>query len=207
MPPKTSGKAAKAAGKPPRLSPRETRRRRTRGGRNPMPSTSTRSSSRFTLTPVSPQRPWASWTPLSTISSSASLPKLAVLLTTTRGPPSPPGKSKLLSGFSSLVSLPSTPCLKAPRLSPSTPAPSKLWTFLHRPTQPALLRATKNILKRFFAYPCIRFLLNRNLVNGREGCSRSIRFFSLRKWFFKHWNKSQRKDRAEVHTTSTLTNH
>jgi len=43
--------------KPPRLSPRETRRRGTRRGRNLMPSTSTRSSSRCTLILVSPPRP------------------------------------------------------------------------------------------------------------------------------------------------------
>ena len=34
-------------------------------------------------------------------------------------------RSRPLSGFSSPVSSPSTLCLRAPRLSPSTPAPSK----------------------------------------------------------------------------------
>merc|ERR1712110_1058729 len=55
-----------------------------------------------------------------------SLPRPAVWLTTTRGPPSPPARSRPLSGSSCLVSSPSTPSLRAPRLSPSTPAPSKL---------------------------------------------------------------------------------
>merc|ERR1712019_148240 len=61
----------------------------------------------------------------STISLRESLPRPAVWLTTTRGPPSPPARSRPLSGSSSLVSSPSTPSLRAPRLSPSTPAPSK----------------------------------------------------------------------------------
>ena len=54
--------------------------------------------------------------------------------TTTRGPPSPPGKSRLLSSSFCQVSLPSTPSLREPRPSPSTPATSKLCSpFNNRP--------------------------------------------------------------------------
>ena len=42
---------------------------------------------------------------------------------TTRSPPSLPERFRPPSASSYLVSLPSTPCLKAPRPSPSTPAP------------------------------------------------------------------------------------
>ena len=75
------------------------------------------------------------------ISLRESLPKLHVSLTTTRGAPSPPGRSRPLSGSSCPVSWPSTPCLRVPRLSPSTPPPSRL---LFAPTNPksVLFRAT-----------------------------------------------------------------
>merc|ERR1712024_371254 len=46
-------------------------------------------------------------------------------LTTTRGPPSPPARSRLLSGSSCPESSPSTPSPREPRPSPSTPAASK----------------------------------------------------------------------------------
>ena len=49
-----------------------------------------------------------------------SLLRPAVLLTTTRGPLSPPVKCRLLSGSSSLVSSPSMPSPREPKLSPST---------------------------------------------------------------------------------------
>jgi hypothetical protein len=50
------------------------------------------------------------------------------------------------------VSLPSTLSLREPRLSPSTPAPSKLGSpYNHHRTQPALLRATKNFKKETFS--------------------------------------------------------
>ncbi|ODM89881.1 Histone H2B.3 [Orchesella cincta] len=52
--------------------------------------------------------------------------ELPVSLTTTRGPPSPLGKSKLQCVSSFPESWPSTQCLKEPRLSPNTPPPSKL---------------------------------------------------------------------------------
>ena len=48
-----------------------------------------------------------------------------LFLSTTRGQPSPLGKSRLLSGFSCPENWPSTLCLKEPRLSPSTPPPSR----------------------------------------------------------------------------------
>ncbi|ODM86594.1 putative histone H2B type 2-D [Orchesella cincta] len=49
----------------------------------------------------------------------------SVLLTTTRGPPSPLGRSKLQCVSSFPESWPNTPSLREPRLSPSTPPPSK----------------------------------------------------------------------------------
>ncbi|ODM87542.1 putative histone H2B type 2-C, partial [Orchesella cincta] len=52
--------------------------------------------------------------------------RLPVLLTTTRGPPSPLGKSKLQCVSFFPESWPNTPSLKEPRLSPSTPPPNKL---------------------------------------------------------------------------------
>merc|ERR1712142_1252968 len=52
------------------------------------------------------------------------LERQASWLTTTRGLPSLLARSKLLSNCSCPASWPSTPCLKEPRLSPSTPAPS-----------------------------------------------------------------------------------
>ena len=70
-----------------------------------------------------------------------SLLRPAVLLTTTRDPRSPPVKCRLLSGSSSLVSSPSTLSLRVPRLSPSTPAPSKF--YLKYQKQSVLFRTTK----------------------------------------------------------------
>ena len=82
-------------------------------------------------------RPCPSWTPLSTICSSELLERQASWLTTTRGEfqvgvdnlyvhpvglPSLLARFKLLSDCSCLASWPSTPYLKEPRLSPSTPA-------------------------------------------------------------------------------------
>merc|ERR1712035_244299 len=59
------------------------------------------------------------------------------LPTTTRGPPSPPGRFKRLSDSSSPESWLSTPSRKEPRPSPSTPAPSKwcarVWLFSTAP--------------------------------------------------------------------------
>ena len=51
--------------------------------------------------------------------------RLAVWPTTARGQPSPPGKSRPLSGFCCLESLSSMLSLREQRLSASTPAPSK----------------------------------------------------------------------------------
>ena len=101
-----------------------------------MPSTSTRSWSRSTPTLVSPARLWESWTPSSTISSSVLPAKLPVLPTTTSVPPSPAGKSRPPSVLSCPESWPSTPSLREPRLSPSTPAPSKQFPTALLPQRP-----------------------------------------------------------------------
>uniref|UniRef100_A0A3Q2Q4W9 H15 domain-containing protein n=1 Tax=Fundulus heteroclitus TaxID=8078 RepID=A0A3Q2Q4W9_FUNHE len=53
----------------------------------------------------------------------ASRPRLPAWLTTTSAPPSPPGRSRPPCASCCPVSWPSTPCLRAPRPSPSTPAP------------------------------------------------------------------------------------
>merc|ERR1712107_315072 len=60
------------------------------------------------------------------------------LATTTRGPPSPPGRSRPPSGSCCPESWPSTPSLRAPRPSPSTPAPSKLSPSRQKPKRPFL---------------------------------------------------------------------
>ncbi len=125
MPPKTSEKAAKKSGKAQKAVTKGDKKGR-RGGRSPMPSTSTRSWSRCTPAPASPPRSWASWTPSSPTSSRGSPPRPPALLTTTRGPPSPPWRSRPLRGSCYPVSWPITPCRRAPRLSPRTSAPSKL---------------------------------------------------------------------------------
>ena len=52
------------------------------------------------------------------------------LLTTTRNPQSPLGKSKLLSAYCCLVNSPNTLSVKAPRQSQSTQAASKLFVVL-----------------------------------------------------------------------------
>ena len=116
--------------------------------RSPMPHTSTRCWSRSILTPVSPPKPWASWTRLSMTCSEGLLLKPAGWPTTTRGQPSPPGRSKLLSGCSCLESWPSTLCLKAPKLSPNTPVLTSSGCG-HFQTQWALFRATKSTTKNF----------------------------------------------------------
>ena len=102
------------------------RRRRRGGGGSLTPSTSTKSWSRSTLTPESAPRPCPSWTPSWMTSLRELLLRLPDWLTTTEGAPSPPERSRLLSVFCCQESWPSTPSLREPRLSPSTPAPSKL---------------------------------------------------------------------------------
>merc|ERR1711970_959586 len=52
-------------------------------------------------------------------------PRPASWPTTTRGPPSPPGRSRPPCASCCPGSWPSTPCPRAPRPSPSTPAPNK----------------------------------------------------------------------------------
>ena len=109
-----------------------------------------RSWNRCTQTLVSPPRPCPSWTPSWMTSSSESLPKPPDWPTTTRGQPSPLGKSKPLSDSCCPENWPNMPSLKEPRPSPSTPAPNKLlvtlvditntsssmvavWTIIQRP--------------------------------------------------------------------------
>ena len=107
--------------RPPRRSPPRERAREP----NHTALTSTRSWSRFTLTLVSPREECPSWTPSSTISSSALLLRLPALPDTTRRPPFLPARSKPLSDSYYLESLPSTPSLREPRPSPSSPPPHK----------------------------------------------------------------------------------
>merc|ERR1712101_7744 len=59
--------------------------------------------------------------------------------TTTRDPPSPPGRSRPLSGFFCQESLQSMLSLKEPRLSPSTPHPSK--SLLGKYSKKAFIKA------------------------------------------------------------------
>ena len=120
--------------------PAATPKRGERAGKKPTPSTSTRCWNRCIPTLESPARPWASWILSSTTSSRGSQLKLHALLTTTRSPPSPAGKSRPLWDFSFLESLPNMQCLRAPRLSPSTPAASKLLSLCT--LQTAFIKAT-----------------------------------------------------------------
>ena len=97
-----------------------------------MLSTSTKCWSKFTLTLVSPAKPWASWTRSSTTFSSASLPKLPALPTTTRNRPSAPVRSRLRSGCFCPANWRNTPSVKEQRLWPSTLAASKLTLWVSR---------------------------------------------------------------------------
>jgi len=116
---------------PPRQRPPERETRRGKGGGGSLtPSIYIRSWSRCILILESHPKPWASWTPLSTTSSSVLLLRPLVWLTTTADRPSPAEKSRPLSVSCCLVNWPSMPCLREPRLSPSTPAPSKLPSLL-----------------------------------------------------------------------------
>ena len=125
MPPKPASKGAKKAASKAKAA-RTGDKKRGGGGGRATPSTSTRCSSRCILTLASAPRPCPSWTPLSMTSLSALLLRPPGWPTTTGVQPSPAEKSRLLSGCCCLVSWPSTPCLRAPRLSPSTPSPSKV---------------------------------------------------------------------------------
>ena len=90
-----------------------------------MPSTSTRCWNRSTLTPASAARPCRSWTRSSTTSSSASQPSRPVWHITIAARPSRAEKSRRPSDSSCPENWPSTQSAKEPRLSPSTPVPSK----------------------------------------------------------------------------------
>ncbi|ODM59410.1 Histone H2B, partial [Orchesella cincta] len=123
MPPKASGKAAKKAGKAQRTFPRRWKRRKHK-----------RKESYAiyiykVLKQVHPDTGVSSKA-MSIMNSFVNdiferiAAELPVLLTTTRGPPSPLGRSKLQCVSSFPESWPSTPpSLKEPRLSPSTPPP------------------------------------------------------------------------------------
>jgi len=86
----------------------------------PSPSISTRSSSKYTLTSVSPRRLWTSWTPSSTISSTELPLKDLNSSDSTKEELSHPEKSNLLLNLSSLENLLDTPSLKEPRLLQNT---------------------------------------------------------------------------------------
>ena len=103
-----------------------TKKPRGREGRRAMPSTSTKCWSKSTPTPESLRRPWWSWTASWTTFSSASPESHRDWPTTTSGRRSRAGKSRLPYVCFCPESWPSTPCLKAPRLWPSTRARSKL---------------------------------------------------------------------------------
>ena len=117
---------AKEPRKPARLRPFEpvTRKRRG-GGRNLTPSTSTRCWNKCTPIPASAQKPCQSWILSWTTFLRGSQPRLAVLLTTTRGVPSPLVRSRQLSDFFSPVNLLSTPSVRAQKLSLNTPHQSR----------------------------------------------------------------------------------
>ncbi|KAL0280321.1 UNVERIFIED_CONTAM: hypothetical protein PYX00_001653 [Menopon gallinae] len=97
MPPKTSGKAAKKAGKAQKnISKNDKKKKRRR-----------KESYAIYIYKVLKQ------------------PKPPVSLTTTRGRPSPVGRSRLLSGSCCRESWPNTLSPREPKLSPNTPARSK----------------------------------------------------------------------------------
>ena len=101
------------------------RRKGSRGERKASASTSTRYWSRCIPTLESPARPWASWTRSSTTSSRGSPASRLVSPTTTSARPSAAARSRPPSGSCCPANWPSTPCLKAPKPSPSTPALSR----------------------------------------------------------------------------------
>jgi len=86
----------------------------------PSPSTSTRSSSRCTLTLVSPRRPWTSWTPSFMTLSTESPLKDPSSSDSTREELFHLGKSKVQLSSSSPENSQDTPCLREPRPSPNT---------------------------------------------------------------------------------------
>ena len=104
-------------------------RRRSARGRKATPFTSTKCWSRSTPTLASRPRPWPSWTRSSTTSLNASPVSRLVWPTTTSARPSRAARSRRPSVFSCPVNWPSTPSLKAPRLLPNTPAPSRFSLF------------------------------------------------------------------------------
>jgi len=82
------------------------------------------------------------WIVHSCASSRESLPRPHDWPTTTRGLRSRLEKSRLPCDLSCPVSWPSTPCPRAPRLWPSTPAVSKRWTLFAQINN-GLFRATQ----------------------------------------------------------------
>ena len=108
-----------------KTAPADGKKKRQANAKRASASTSTRSWSKSTPTPVFPARQWASWTHLSTTSSSELQLKHLDLLITTNVQPSAVARFKPLSVCYCPVNWPSTPSLKAPRPSPSTPAPNK----------------------------------------------------------------------------------
>ena len=88
----------------------------------PSPSISTESWSKCIQRPVSPRDPCPSWTPSSTTSSRKSPMSLPNSWDITRNILFHPERSKPQLDSSSQESLPSTPSLREPRLSPNTQA-------------------------------------------------------------------------------------
>merc|ERR1711974_228359 len=139
MPPKTSGKAAKKAGKAAKAISKGDKKKK------PKRKESYAIYIYKVLKQVHPDTGVSSKA-MSIMNSFVNdiferiLLRLPDWLTTTRGQLSPQGKFRLLSGFSSLVSLPSTPFLREPRLSPSTLLQSNSLESYY--TQTVLFRTT-----------------------------------------------------------------
>ena len=110
----------------------------------------------------------------------------AVLPTTTSGPLSPPGGSRLPWHFSCQESWPSRLSLREPKLSPNIPASSKQYPSLTK-TQAALLRATETFTK---ILPCNEISLfgnthvDRNLEGGHIY---SLKLTASKQFFIKCW--------------------
>ena len=105
--------------------PRRTARSTSAVARRATLCTCTRCWNKSIQTPASYPRPWESWTPSSTTFSSSSLVRHRAWCITTSARLSHPGRSRPPCACCYLGSWPSTPCLRALRLSPSIPAPSK----------------------------------------------------------------------------------
>ena len=100
---------------------------RKKGGKAPWDKK--RHKKKFTLTLVSPAKPWASWTCLWTTSLKTSPPRHPDWLTTTRNLPSQLGKYKLLFVSSCPANLQNMLSVRKLRQLPSTPAEIKVFVL------------------------------------------------------------------------------